>query len=202
MFHIKQKKKEPIVLLSSLRKCAETFADDKELPCLIHDHNQLKYGVDIIDQCVGTYTVRRTSRRWPLIVFYNMIHIAAINSMTLWLSQYFEWNQRKSNTQRIFLSQLSTTLIVPQNQRRSHESRLMPKVKLALISLGYQIPSGIVKDLSVNTRANRIKRRCYLCPATPGRRVRQICDNCGQNVCLSHSSSITIVTCRTCEKKN
>ncbi|CAF1209146.1 unnamed protein product [Rotaria sordida] len=131
-----------------------------------------------------------------------MIDIAAINSMTLWLSQYPEWNQRKSNTRRIFLSQLSTALTVTQNQRRSQKPRLMPKVKLALLSLGYQVPWGIVKDLHVNTHTNRIKRRCYLCPAKPGRKVRQICDNCGQNVCLSHSSSITVVTCRTCEKKN
>lgn len=85
--------------------------------------------MDIIDQCVETYTVRRISRRWPLIVFYNMIDIAAINSMTRWLSQYPEWNQRKSNIRRILLSQLSTALTVPQNQLRSQESRLMPKVE-------------------------------------------------------------------------
>ena len=85
-----KKNKKPIILLSSLHKCAETLDDDKELPCLIHDYNQSKYGVDVIDQCVGTYTVRRITRRWPLVVFYNMIDIAAINSMTLWLSQYPE----------------------------------------------------------------------------------------------------------------
>ncbi|CAF1243383.1 unnamed protein product [Didymodactylos carnosus] len=161
----------------------------KELSCLIHDYNQSKYGVDVIDQCVGTYSVQRISRRWPLIVFYNMIDLAAINSMTLWLSQYPKWNQRKSNTRRIFLSQLSTDLTVPQNQRCSQESRLMPKVKLALLSLGYQVPSGIVIDLNVNAHTNRIKRRCYLCPAKPGRKVRQICDNCG-------------APCLICEKKN
>ena len=64
-----------------------------------------------------------------------MIDINAINSMTLWLSQYVESNQRKSNTQRIFLPQLSTVLTVPKSQRRSQESRLMPKVKLAFLSL-------------------------------------------------------------------
>ena len=158
--------------------------------------------MDIIDQCVETHTVRKISHRWPLIVFYNMIDIAAINSMTLWLSQYLEWNQRKPNTWRIFLSQLSTALIVPQNQHRSQEPRLMPKVKLALLPLEYQIPSRIVKDLSVNTYANQIKQICYLCPAKRGRKIRQIYNNCGQNVCLSHSSSITVVTCRTCEKAN
>ncbi|CAF1313713.1 unnamed protein product [Didymodactylos carnosus] len=82
-----KEKKKPIILLSSLHKNAETFDDDKELPCLIHDYNQSKYSVDVIDQCVGTYSVQRISRRWPLIVFYNMIGLAAINSMTLWLSQ-------------------------------------------------------------------------------------------------------------------
>ena len=91
-----------------------------------------------------------------------MIDIDAINSMTLWLSQYVESNQRKSNTQRIFLSRWSTALTVAKNQRRSQESRLMPKVKLAFLSLGYQIPSGIVKDLSVSIHTNQRKRTCYL----------------------------------------
>ena len=107
--------------------------------------------------------------------------------------------QAKTNTRRVYLSHLSTILTASHNQRRSQESRIMPKVKLALLSLGYHVPAGPINDLSVNTYS---KRRCYLCPAKPGRKVRQICNKCGENVCLSHSNSITIVTCRTCEKKN
>ena len=99
------------------------------------------------------------------------------------LSQYLEWNQRKSNTRRIFLFRLSDALTVPHNQHRSQESQLMPKVKLAVLSLGYQVPLWIVKDLSTNTHTNQIKRRCYLCLAKVERKVRRICDNCGQK-CL------------------
>ncbi|UJR07007.1 hypothetical protein I4U23_011296 [Adineta vaga] len=91
-----------------------------------------------------------------------MIDIAAINSMTIWLSQNPEWNRRKTNTRRIYLSHLSTALTASHNQRRSQISRLMPKVKLALLSLGYQVPSGSINDLGVNTHSNRTKRRCYL----------------------------------------
>jgi hypothetical protein len=50
---------------------------------MIHDYYQTKFGVDIIDQCVNNYTVRRITRRWPIMVFHNMIDIAAINGMTI-----------------------------------------------------------------------------------------------------------------------
>ncbi|CAF1275687.1 unnamed protein product [Rotaria sordida] len=36
--------------------------------------------------------------------------IAAINSMTIWLCQNSEWNKGRTNTRRMFLSQLSMAL--------------------------------------------------------------------------------------------
>jgi hypothetical protein len=154
---------------------------------------------DVVDQCIGYYTVRRINRRWPMIVFYNMIDIVAINAMTIWLCQNSEWNMRKTNTRRIFLTQLSKVLTDSQNQRRGQDSRLMPKVKLALLSLGYNLHSESLQDLTVSTPPNPAKRRCYMCPTKPGRKVRQTCSHCGQNVCLSHSNSITMVTCQKCK---
>ena len=65
-----------------------------------------------------------------------MIDIAAINSLTMWLYENSQWNMNKTDTRRKFLSQLSMALTESQNQRRSQDTRLMPKVKLALMSLG------------------------------------------------------------------
>ncbi|CAF1318264.1 unnamed protein product [Rotaria sordida] len=119
--------KKPVILLSSLHNCPETYDDDKQLPCAIHDYNQTKCGVDIMDQCINYYTVRRITRRWPMAVFFNMIDIATINSMTIWLCQKTEEN-RKSDVRCTFLKQLSKSLTDAQNRRRSQEVRLMPKV--------------------------------------------------------------------------
>jgi hypothetical protein len=157
-----KEKKKPIIILSSFHKHPEIFDDEKKLPCVVHDYNQTKYGVDAVDQCIENYTVRRINRRWPMQVFYNMIDIAAINSMTIWLCQNSEWNKGRTNTRRMFLSQLSMALTDSQNQRRSQQSRLKPKVKLALLSLGYHLRSDSVEDLKVNVHLNPPKRRCDL----------------------------------------
>ena len=107
-----------------------------------------------------------------MVVFYNMIDITAINAMTIWLYQNPTLNTGSTNIQRKFLVELSKALTNSQNQRRSQESRLKPKVKLALLALDYHVPSKSMQDLSVNTHLNRAKRRCYLCPSKPGRKVR------------------------------
>ncbi|CAF1356678.1 unnamed protein product [Rotaria sordida] len=73
-------------------------------------------------------------------------------------------------------------------------------VKLALQSLGYELKPEI-SLAQVNTNdVIKIKKRCYLCPVNPGRKVRQSCDICQNNVCNSHSSSSTTVICQECEK--
>ena len=197
-----KEKKKPIIILSSSHNQPEVFDDDKKVPCAIHDYNQTKYGVDVIDQCIGNYTVRRINRRWPMYVFFNMIDIAAINSMTIWLCHNSDWNNGRTNTRRVFLSQLSIALTDERNQRHSQQSRLKPKVKLALLSLGYKLRSENVENSKVHVHLNPSKKRCYLCPSKPGRKVRQFCYDCGNNVCLSHSTRITTVTCQRCQEKN
>jgi hypothetical protein len=62
-------KKPPIVLLSTSHDFPEVFDDAEKLPVMIHDYNQTKCGVDVVDQCINNYTVRRISRKWPMIVF-------------------------------------------------------------------------------------------------------------------------------------
>ncbi|CAF4715879.1 unnamed protein product, partial [Rotaria sp. Silwood2] len=57
-----KEKKPPIILLSTLHEFAEVFDDEKKLPTMIHDYNQTKFGVDVIDQCINNYTCRRITR--------------------------------------------------------------------------------------------------------------------------------------------
>ncbi len=86
-----KEKKPPVIVLSTLHEFPEVFDDEKRMPVMIHDYNQTKIGVDVIDQCINNYTVRRISRRWPMLVFFNTIDIAAINTMTIWLCKNPNW---------------------------------------------------------------------------------------------------------------
>jgi hypothetical protein len=142
------------------------------MPVIIHDYNQTKFGVDIVDQCVNNYTVRRTTRRWPMVVFYNMIDIAAINAMTVFLCQNPDWNKGKSHIRRIFLEQLSKSLTNYLNERRSQQPGLKPKEKLALQSLGYDftISEILSNKKDINGSEKREKKMLSLSksPRTQG----------------------------------
>ncbi|CAF1384390.1 unnamed protein product [Adineta ricciae] len=165
-------KKPPVILLSTSHEFSEVFDDEKRLPCMIHDYNQTKVGVDLVDQCISNYSVRRITRRWPMMVFYNMVDIAAINAMTVWVSHNPEWNSRPTQTRHRFLSSLSQSLMTPHQKRRSESSSLSSKTKLALRSLGYELkqPTPLAQDC--NGELIKTKKRCYLCPSHPGRKVR------------------------------
>ncbi|CAF4813812.1 unnamed protein product, partial [Rotaria sp. Silwood2] len=96
--------------------------------------------------------------------------------------------------------QLSKSLANLHNEFRSQESGLTSKTKLALQSLGFLLkPKVSIVQEHANGFVNR-KKRCYICSTHPGRKVQQVCDMCKQNVCKSHSTSITTVVCQPCEK--
>ncbi|CAF1167844.1 unnamed protein product [Rotaria sordida] len=195
-----KEKKPPVILLSTLHDFAEVFDNEKKLPTMIHDYNQTKFGVDVIDQCINNYTCRRITCRWPMIVFFNMIDIAAMNSLNIWLDQNPDWNIGKTYIRRLFLEELCKSLTDSHNQRRVKQSRPRPKVKLALQSLGYEFkPQNLIVQDNLDHFIT-IKKRCFLCPSHPGRKVRQICDACQRNVCNSHSFSIKSVICQSCKK--
>ena len=64
-------------------------------------NNQTKAGVDILDKLVRTYSCRRSTRRWTVALFFNIIDIAAVNALILWVTKHPDWNQdklRKSNS--------------------------------------------------------------------------------------------------------
>lgn len=190
--------KPPIVLLSTLHEFAEVLDDNKKLSVMIHDYNQTKFGVDIVDQCINNYTVRRISKRWPMLVFYNLIDIAAVNALALWIFQQPDWQHGKKYIRRLFLEELAKSLARPQLERRTQESRLSSKIKLSLQSLGYQLKVNKLtnkEDMNIS-----VKRRCFICPSKLDRKVKQICDICKKNVCTSHSSSFNSVICQLCEE--
>ncbi|CAF2038169.1 unnamed protein product, partial [Rotaria magnacalcarata] len=184
-----KRKKSPVILLSTLHEYSEVLDDNKYLPVVIHNYNQIKVGVDFVDQCINNYTVRRITRIWPLIVFFNMIDIAAINTMPIWLYHNPDWNINKSHVRRFFLGQLSKYLTKSHNEHRDEEPHLSLKTKLALESLEYNLDREI--SITENQNDDLVKRKkiCFLCPTHPGRKVRQRCDACQNHVYNYHAIS-------------
>ena len=69
--------------IASLLKI-ESISDQK--PSIILFYNKTKDGVDTLNRMVRSYFTKRTTRSWPLVLFYNMIDVSAINALIIWQS--------------------------------------------------------------------------------------------------------------------
>ncbi|XP_028825897.1 piggyBac transposable element-derived protein 4-like [Denticeps clupeoides] len=67
-----------------------------------------------MDQMIAMYSCRRKTRRWPLVVFFNMLDISALNAYIVWTAIDPTWNVRKSCRRRLFLDQLGKMLVMPE----------------------------------------------------------------------------------------
>ncbi|CAI5692276.1 unnamed protein product [Oreochromis niloticus] len=67
-----------------MHSVVQTDNTTKRKPNTVTLYNTTKYSVDVMDQMVREYTVRRGTRCWPVAVFYNMIDMAALNAHVLY----------------------------------------------------------------------------------------------------------------------
>ncbi|XP_042156473.1 uncharacterized protein LOC121839945 [Oncorhynchus tshawytscha] len=134
------KRNKNVLLLSTLHTEGH-ISDRRDMkPALILDYNCNKGGVDNLDKVVGTYSCRRMTARWPLVVFHNILDVSSYNAFVIWREIKPDWMPGKRNKRRVFLEQLGKALVKPLIQRRQH----LPRTEAA---------SALVKVLQSATAA-------------------------------------------------
>lgn len=113
----KAKPSKTILLLSSQHQVASVSEQKKKKPNVIEYYNSTKGGVDAMDERVGTYTTKYATRRWPAVVFCNILDISSFNAYVLHSLIRPEWNASKSHRRRLFLIELANKLSQPQRDR-------------------------------------------------------------------------------------
>lgn len=77
-------KKSKVVLLLSINyaprgfNCPQLIQQNK--PEIVTFYNSTKIGVDLVDQLCGNYNVSRTTRRWHMVLFFDLLNIIGINA--------------------------------------------------------------------------------------------------------------------------
>ena len=83
------KKEKAVILLSTMHHNISIDEEDPQKRLeIIKFYNKTKIEVDVVNQLVQTYTCKRQTRRWPLILFYNPLDIAALNFYTIFRQVY------------------------------------------------------------------------------------------------------------------
>ena len=63
---------------------AQVSTDELKKPEIIMEYNRTKGVVDYVDRLKVNYHLARTSRRWPLTLFFVLLNIAGINSYIIY----------------------------------------------------------------------------------------------------------------------
>jgi len=166
------KRNKIVNLLSTLHSGpkADTSNERRKTEVILM-YNEMKAGVDTMDQMTRTYSCKWKTRRWPTVVFYKMLDISAINAYVIWKALNPNWNSNNSHKSRLYLLQLGKELVgvsEEENQKTVSQRR------------------------EIASELRRKKERCSICPSAKDRKTKTACSKCSKNVCQEHSNVMCI----------
>ncbi|XP_069017652.1 piggyBac transposable element-derived protein 4-like [Embiotoca jacksoni] len=184
-------KKNKNVLLMSTRHTEAAVSDrDDRKPAIILDYNCHKGGVDNLDKVIGTYSCRRMTARWPLVVFHNIIDVSSYNAFVIWRELNPTWMLGKKNNRRVFLEQLGKALVTPFIERRERLPRTEAAaslVKAVQRSRSCDEPEDQPALASAPNSAPALgaskRKRCQICPPKKDSKTHTVCYACKRYIC-------------------
>jgi hypothetical protein len=95
-----------VVLLSTLQKTAEISDRENRKPAIILDLNHNKGCVDNLGKVIGTYSCKRMTACWPLVIFHHIIDVSSYIAFVIRNKINPTWMPDKQNKRRVFLEHL------------------------------------------------------------------------------------------------
>ncbi|XP_042158958.1 piggyBac transposable element-derived protein 4-like [Oncorhynchus tshawytscha] len=200
------KRNKNVLLLSTLHTEGHISDRRDKKPALILDYNCNKGGVDNLDKVVGTYSCRRMTARWPLVVFHNILDVSSYNAFVIWREIKPDWMPGKRNKRRVFLEQLGKALVKPLIQRRQHLPRTEAASALVKVlqsataappdqqSQGPAAGTAAAPPVAPATTGASKRKRCQLCPPKKDSKTHTVCCRCKKYICKGCSHAY----CHTC----
>lgn len=183
------KKNKVVLLLSTMHENAELATNGK--PEIIVHYNQTKGGVDTFDQMCSSMCCNRKTRRWPMVIFYDMINIACINSYIIYTTNTLKLNKKPMNRYQ-YMIELSNCLA---------DSWLRERLKIKTLRRDIRTDIASILNLPEETETadylEKKRKTCFYCPSRKRRMTSTYCDQCKNAICGEHRGNI----CRECAKK-
>lgn len=191
------KKNKNVILLSSEFHDTSLEIGDKKRPELVIHYNVTKGGVDNGDRMTKLYTCSRTTRRWPLRMFMDLVDIAALNAYIIWTSKYPNWKINDRSRRQLFIRELGVELIrsnviLRQSVISNHHYHITYSFELFNKLVGIPQPSVSSCDDVTN------KARCFFCMRNKDRKSKIKCEKCFKSICTKHQFQKKYVYCPNC----
>ena len=139
------KKNKKVILLSNFHHNKSISDTIKSKPQIITDYNHNKSGVDILDMLLNGIRPYRATRRWPCVIFYDLIAMAAHASYVLYSIKFPKCPLIVGKKRRIFIYELAKELIAPHVQNRQASNSYKYLHRDAKESMEYIISSVNVR---------------------------------------------------------
>ena len=110
--YIRSKNKN-VLLLSNIHPNPEISSTIKKKPQMILDYNINRSGVDKLDQMVKEYRPYRATRRWPCVLFFDLIAFATQAAWVLYCLKFPDCHICKTKNKKRFLYRLGIELVTP-----------------------------------------------------------------------------------------
>lgn len=178
------KAKKSVVLLSSSHPTNEIMDGEKKKPKIIDDYNHTKYGVDKLDEMTQSISCIRSTRRWTVNVFSNMLDMVCFNSFICYRETVDRNIKRKD-----FMMQLCLDLCKTNVKNRLSIFNLPAVVKSSIFKLYPDLkPAGVITEHRPKPTRGA---RCDLCtgPSKDKKFATQFCSFCVKKVCTKHQQA-------------
>lgn len=174
------KKNKSVVFLSTFH----TERDDVEIgkAAINTFYNSTKGGVDTLDQLCHAYTVQRKTNRWPNAFFMNLVNVAGIAAMIVYQKTFAMQQGTRQSMRKKFLNKLADELTYAHIKRRS--KRGLTILDQTVIQ-NVMVPDSTGDDTDLEPPTKLARRRCYQCPSTISRKVKQSCSKCQKTYAMS-----------------
>lgn len=179
------KKRKAVLLISTMHHSGEIDPETNK-PEIIAYYNKTKGGVDTVDEKCSKYCSSRRTRRWPMVVFFRLLDMSALNAFVV----YQSLQDSKPITRMIFLKTLAKQLTQPALQERLVNTRLPRELRMSVARvLGTDMKQD--EEAQHEEKLPRDQRKtCYLCPAKKKRKTAYLCCNCKSPICLECSKKM------------
>ncbi|CAK6951079.1 piggyBac transposable element-derived protein 4-like [Scomber scombrus] len=177
------KKEKAVIFLSTMHRSKTVDANTRKKKTeVIHFYKQTKGGVDIVDQMIGTYTCKRQTQRWPMLLWYNMIDIASLNAYSFFNAQHPEFDVGITNAGLRFLTELSNEFVTPYMRSRLEGNPCLPTyITEAMGRCG--TTKAAIQSQERSRQGQQKRKRCKMCPRNKNRKASNSCWKCSDPVC-------------------
>jgi len=192
-----------VVVLSTMHDQPEVDNDldsEAKKPYAILDYNTTKTAVDTFDELVTNYSCARTTKRWPMRLFYFLLDAAGVNGLVAFTMTNPHWKNHSGSTRmdkrRLFLIEVGEALVEAHVQRRALNRMVSgrPAIASAIAVLGLPSAKSEPKKSSATKRG-----RCISCPRNKEQKVSNHCAACNNFVCGAHCVKTTTIRCMRCQ---